>query len=100
MSVPINQSFWQFGNWSGSGLDNPWINGGQNAPFDQEFYLIINLAVGGTNGYFPDNVGNKPWSDSSPHAVNGFWDGRAQWQPTWVGEGAALKIDSVKVSSV
>ena len=65
MSVPINQSFWQFGNWSGSGLDNPWINGGQNAPFDQEFYLIINLAVGGTNGYFPDNLGNKPWSDST-----------------------------------
>jgi hypothetical protein len=29
------------------------------------FYLIINLAVGGTSGWFPDKVGNKPWFDSS-----------------------------------
>ena len=100
LSVPINQSFWQFGNWSGRDLDNPWIKGDQNAPFDQEFYLIINLAVGGTNGYFPDNLGNKTWSNSSPHAVNEFWDGRDDWQPTWNGTGAALKIDSVKVWSV
>ena len=64
LSVPINQSFWEFGNWSGRDLDNPWIKGGQNAPFDQEFYLIINLAAGGTNGYFPDNLGNKTWSNS------------------------------------
>ena len=97
LSVPINQSFWESGSWSDSGLNNPWINGDQNAPFDQEFYLLINLAVGGVNGYFPDNVGNKPWSDSSPNAVNEFWDQRSQWQPTWDGEGAALKIDSVKV---
>ena len=60
LSVPINQSFWEFGNWSDSGLGNPWISGGQNTPFDQEFYLIMNLAVGGTDGYFPDGVGNKP----------------------------------------
>jgi len=30
--------------------------------------LIINLAVGGTIGYFPDGLGGKPWSDSSPRA--------------------------------
>ena len=98
LSVPIDQSFWEFGNWSDSGLDNPWASGGQNAPFDQEFYLLINLAVGGVSGYFPDNVGNKPWSDGSGNAVNGFWDSRSsQWGPTWDGEAAALKIDSVKV---
>lgn len=32
-----------------------------HAPFDQEFYIIINLAVGGTAGYFKDNLGGKPW---------------------------------------
>lgn len=34
-----------------------------------QFYLIINLAVGGTNGFFPDGVYNpnpKPWSNNSP----------------------------------
>ena len=97
LSVPINQSFWEFGNWSDSGLDNPWISGDQSAPFDQKFYLLINLAVGGTNGYFPDGVGNKPWSDSSPNAVNEFWNDRSNWQPTWNGTDAAFKIESVKV---
>ncbi|OJA16599.1 hypothetical protein AZE42_12376 [Rhizopogon vesiculosus] len=37
-------------------LQNPWVNGTNATPFDQEFYLIINLAVGGTNGWFPDNA--------------------------------------------
>jgi hypothetical protein len=25
------------------------------------FYLILDVAVGGTNGWFPDNTGDKPW---------------------------------------
>jgi hypothetical protein len=29
------------------------------------FYLIINLSVGGTSGWFPDEVGEKPWYDGS-----------------------------------
>lgn len=36
-----------------------------------DFYLILNVAVGGTNGFFPDNVGSKPWLDSSRSAMNG-----------------------------
>jgi hypothetical protein len=35
--------------------------GGNAAPFDQDFYLIMNVAVGGTNGWFPDGQGDKPW---------------------------------------
>ena len=31
-----------------------WRGQPNNAPFDQNFYLILNVAVGGTNGYFPD----------------------------------------------
>jgi len=34
------------------------------------FYLIMNVAVGGTNGWFPDGVGSKPWVDSASSAVN------------------------------
>jgi hypothetical protein len=33
-----------------------------------QFYFVINLAVGGVNGYFPDNAenpGGKPWSNNS-----------------------------------
>jgi len=25
------------------------------------FYLILDVAVGGTNGWFPDQAGDKPW---------------------------------------
>lgn len=32
---------------------NPWINGTKDAPFDQEFYFIFNVAVGGTK-FFSD----------------------------------------------
>ena len=100
LSFPITKSFWELGGWSSSKLSNPWSNGGKNAPFDQNFFLIINVAVGGTNGYFPDGIGGKPWSDNDAHAVNSFWNARAQWQSTWNGEDTAMKIDSVKVWSV
>lgn len=61
-------SFWEMGGFSNSNYDNPWVGGTKMAPFDQEFYLIINLAVGGT-GFFPDDAvngnGKKPWSNKS-----------------------------------
>jgi hypothetical protein len=38
---------------NGSFFSDPWSQtGNRNTPFDQEFYLILNVAVGGTNGYF------------------------------------------------
>mgnify|MGYP000874438770 CR=1 FL=1 len=93
------QSFWDRGQFPSS-LDNPWVDRLNAAPFDQEFYLILNLAVGGTSGYFPDGQGGKPWTDTSPKSVNEFWNARGTWQQTWQGEQAALKIDSVKVWSL
>jgi beta-glucanase (GH16 family) len=97
LNLAINESFWERGGWNNSPYDNPWANRGPNAPFDQEFYLIFNVAVGGTGGYFPDGVGNKPWSDGDPHAVNAFWKAADEWYPTWDGENAALQIDWVHV---
>lgn len=49
---------------------NPWMGSSTPnvAPFDQPFYLIMNVAVGGTNGWFPDGAGNKPWLDGSAGA--------------------------------
>lgn len=64
----------------------------------------MNLAIGGTNGYFPDggNESEKPWSNSSPFAATDFWKGRDQWLPGWNlhktdAIDAALIIDSVRV---
>ena len=96
LDFPITKSFWSLTGLSSPPWDNPWVGQANNAPFDQRFYLIINLACGGTGGYFPDGNG-KPWSDTSPHAVNEFYDAKAQWYSTWEGEKSALQIDSVKV---
>jgi hypothetical protein len=47
------------------------------------FYLIMNVAVGGTNGWFPDDVGNKPWVDQSSSAMRDFAFHQNDWFSTW-----------------
>jgi beta-glucanase (GH16 family) len=53
------QDFWERGNFATMGdssefLENPWSQtDSKSAPFDQEFYLILNVAVGSRNGWFP-----------------------------------------------
>ncbi|KAK7452157.1 hypothetical protein VKT23_012263 [Stygiomarasmius scandens] len=72
MDLRIKKSFWDRGDFpavvqNGSdviALQDPWTNGTKAAPFDQRFYLILNVAVGGTNGWFPDGP-EKPWLDGS-----------------------------------
>ena len=96
MSVPVNESFWSKTGLDSPPYDNPWTSGGDNAPFDQEFYLIMGLACGGTNDYFPDGFG-KPWNNTDGNAVNKFYDAKSTWYPTWNGDNSALQIDSVKV---
>jgi hypothetical protein len=91
-----SQSFWERGAW-GSNFNNPWAGRQNCAPFDQQYYLIFDMAVGGTGGYFPDGVGNKPWSNTDPHAINAFNNAQPQWYSTWNGEASALQIDYVKV---
>ncbi|CAH1777177.1 unnamed protein product [Owenia fusiformis] len=88
-------------NWGGCTGPNPWEGQGTDAPFNREFYLILNVAVGGTNGYFPDNVQSlpypKPWSNNSPQANEDFWNGRSGWYSTWRGDDVAMEVDYVRV---
>ncbi|KAI8903874.1 putative glucan binding protein [Gorgonomyces haynaldii] len=94
LSVPLDD-FYRKGGYGGADQD-PWPT--RQAPFDQEFYLILNVAVGGTGGYFPDNVGSKPWRDQSPTPMLDFWNNRNQWLPTWPNDNSrALQVDSVKM---
>jgi len=106
LTVDPGSNFWDFGGFDSIGdIDKIWSTGEKMAPFDQKFYLILNLAVGGTNGFFPDDIpgANKPWSNTSPQAMLDFWNGRNDWLPTWkqgedkISEGAALQVDYVKV---
>ena len=61
---------------------NPWKDGTKNvAPFDQPFYLIMNVAVGGTNGWFPDGAGDKPWLDHSLSTCRVFFPSLGSGSP-------------------
>ncbi|GFO09007.1 beta-1,3-glucan-binding protein [Plakobranchus ocellatus] len=81
---------------------NIWASGGKMAPFDQEFYFIMNVAVGGTSGNFPDEPSrwNKPWRNNSPNPAKDFWDGRNDWLPTWKGDQVAMIVDWVQFKNL
>ncbi|KAF5354340.1 hypothetical protein D9756_007324 [Leucocoprinus leucothites] len=64
-------------------VTNPYANSSPNAPFDQPFYLTISLAVGGTSGWFPDYIGEKPWFDGSLTAMRDFAKAQDTWSQTW-----------------
>lgn len=98
----FDQPFWNKGHFplsdsNGTRLVDPWSQTDSNAtPFDEDFYLIINVAVGGTNGWFKDGKSGKPWVDASETAKRDFWNARDQWYPTWEDKGELL-IKSVKM---
>ncbi|KAF7335504.1 Glucan 1,3-beta-glucosidase [Mycena venus] len=69
------------------------------APFDQDFCLIMNVAVGGTNGWFPDGQGNKPWLNHAGNPMANFASNKGQWLPTWPEnvEDRAMVMDYIKM---
>ncbi|KAF4334979.1 glycoside hydrolase family 16 [Fusarium beomiforme] len=84
-----NKNMWDYGKFAGITVNktvhrDTWSwTGRKNTPFDQPFYLILNVAVGGTNGWFPDKLGQKPWSDESSAPMRDFWDAKDTWLPSW-----------------
>ncbi|TFK22849.1 concanavalin A-like lectin/glucanase [Coprinopsis marcescibilis] len=105
LDLRAKKSFWDLGEFprvahNGGDmvvLNNIWANGTKTAPFDQKFYLILDVGVGGTNGWFPDHP-DKPWYDRSPTAMLEFWRARELWMPTWQDtEKRSMIIDSVKM---
>jgi hypothetical protein len=72
-SVEAGAGFWyRDPRFAQSGHENPWAGATVMAPFDQPFYIIMNLAVGGVN-YFADVFENrpypKPWWNGSPRGA-------------------------------
>jgi beta-glucanase (GH16 family) len=79
---------------NGSRVADPWsFTGRANTPFDTPFYLILNVAVGGINGWFADGQSGKPWVDSSTRAKLDFWKAQGQWFPTWTNP--SMEVDRV-----
>lgn len=88
------------------GIDNPWVDGSKMAPYDKEFFLGIDLDVGGI-ARFPDDVenpGGKPWSNKNPSkSATDFWNAKKHWLPTWKledREHSAYQIDYVRIWAI
>ncbi len=71
-----------------------------------QFHFILNVAVGGTNGYIPDGCtnggggdNNKPWANDQPYAPYAFYQARETWLPTWNHDNtpAAMEVDYIRV---
>lgn len=101
------KGFWERGEYGQRfpGMDDPWRSGTRMAPFDEEFFLLIQLGVGGITD-FPDdaeNLGGKPWKNNRPTASAGdFWKGKEQWMPTWKFKDLdnSFQIDYVRVWAI
>jgi beta-glucanase (GH16 family) len=58
MKFDDKQTLWEKGRFEGatansSVVENPWkATGNPNSPFDEDFFLILNVAVGANNGWF------------------------------------------------
>jgi hypothetical protein len=101
--------FWEWGKPWSSDVTNPWTSGTNLAPFDRAFHFILNVAVGGTNGFIPDGCINrdgvpeyqKPWSnsDSYENAMRKFYDNRNNWKWTWDSEAtnSHMQVDYIRV---
>lgn len=105
--IEPENGFWKRGKFDKQfpGVDNTWETGTNMAPFDEEYFLLIQLTVGGIAD-FPDdaeNFGGKPWKNYSPISAAGdFWNGRKQWMPTWnfTNLDNSLQIDYVRIWAI
>lgn len=58
--------------------------------------MALTVFAGGVGGFFPDDEGVKPWSDSDPDAALKFWESKDQWYPTWKGRDSALQASAFR----
>jgi beta-glucanase (GH16 family) len=98
-NVKDDESFYKHGGFD----ENPWANGTPMAPFDQEFFISISLAVGGVSDFFSDDWENrpdaKPWTNSMTKAPLAFWKKKNDWYKTWKPDSSNFQIDYVKILS-
>ncbi|KAK2740536.1 hypothetical protein FQN57_006039 [Myotisia sp. PD_48] len=98
-----DRTMWQQGDFDGitfndSLVVDPWSQtGNPNTPFDQQFYLILNVAIGSRNGWFPDGIGGKPWTDAGLASAD-FHKSLDKFYPTWPEDSTrGMTIKSVKM---
>jgi hypothetical protein len=98
LEVKFDRPFFERGDFSDvPGTGNPWIGRPNAAPFDQPFYLVLNVAVGGLSNFFEDGEDGKPWTNTGKGAPYLFAKAKDEWYPSWAGRDSALQVKSVRV---
>ena len=94
--------------------NNPWFvsNDPELAPFDTKFHFILNVAVGGNNGFITDSAINrggnpkhcKPWTNNmnQSEAMTHFYNQGEGWKQDWqeqsqLGDNDGLQVDYIRV---
>lgn len=83
----------------GNPIISPWtISDHKSAPFDESFYLILSVAVGG--GYF--EYTDTPWSRDAPYWTQQkmVWEARDEMSKTWHTDEAALRVDWIRMTEL
>ena len=69
-----------------------------------QYFLVINVAVGGVSAYFGEHLrnekGEKPWNNTSGKSAHEFWQAKDVWFPTWEGNNGTLQVDYVRIYAV
>ena len=91
------------GDFGGLPVQSPWtLNSHKSAPFDQEFYLIINCAFGGLPGYFYDGY-QAPWGVTGNWytAQRQLWEAGDNVDRSWPKDDLLpLRIDYIRFSKL
>lgn len=71
-------------------------------PYLTQFFLVLGLHVGGTQGFFGDDSTGpypKPWSDTEgpSAAAKSFWEKRHDWEDSWAGDAGSMQIDYIRL---
>lgn len=86
---------------TGAAMISPWtISNHKSAPFDESFYLIMNVAVGGQSGYF--DTKDAPWSRDADYwtAQKQVWEAREELSKTWHTDHNAMVIDWIRMTEL
>ena len=82
---------WELGGFEGK---NIYQDGNIMAPFDEEFYFILETAPGVNWPFSASCIPSRPWDPNSEDPAKQFWEAREEWISSWA---QPFLIDYVRV---
>lgn len=89
---------------NGTVIANPWAESQTPmlAPFDQDFFLRLQVSAGGLDNFWSDDLTDKPWKNTQSRstAMANFGTQSDKWHATWPEDNSrGMQVKSVKMWS-